>query len=195
MSRGTGGICEQADFPVTHYGSRGNAKGGGRVATWGKSTRLGSGGRKRPLGWEKEAGTREAPSCWAIPTAPSELGCDHTTSQPLSLRGRSPSLSPTPTPIMGWVSSSPGGRGLLKQVSVVWTLLTPTCQGDQPGSSPEPGAPITPRPGTCRLWPSAPGVQAGTFDSAPLHPIKPGDRHICTRHEFLQTTESLAEMR
>lgn len=102
------------------------------MATWGKSTRLGSGGRKRPLGWEKEAGTREAPSCWAVPTAPSELGRDHTTSQPQSLRGRSPSLSPTPTPIVGWVS--PGGRGLLKQVSVVWTLLPPTCQGDQPGS-------------------------------------------------------------
>lgn len=142
------------------------------MATWGKTTRLGSGGRKRPLGWEKEAGTREAPSCWAVPTTPSELGRDHTTSQPQSLKGRSPSLSPTPTPIMGWVS--PGGRGLLKQVSVVWTLLPPTCQGDQPGSFSRARAPITPRPGACRLWPSAPGWRLAPFIQLLCIALSPG---------------------
>lgn len=77
----------------------------------------------------------------------------------------------------------------------LWSgLLPPACQGDQPGSFSR--AQNAPHPLTWHLPAPALGALGGDpMDSAPLRPITPSGWRICTQQAFLQTTESLAEMR
>lgn len=101
-----------------------------------------------------------------------------------SLTERSPPRSPPP---------AQGGRGFSSWS--LWCGLSsrPSAKGTGFGLSSGPRA-QSPRPSL--TW-HLQGLARSTrpFDAAPLHPIKPGDRHICTQHASLQTTESLAEMR
>lgn len=122
------GELGKADFVVTCHGNGGgHAKGGGREdRNRRESVCFGSGVRRGPSGWErKEAGILESPSC----TLRVGLGPHH-------ISAAFPEQASPPHPLPHhWVGQLwPWGQGLLKPVSVVWALLTLTCQGDQPGS-------------------------------------------------------------
>lgn len=161
--------------------------GEGRIGTGKKSVCLGSGLRTVPSGGEG-SGILEAPSCGAVPAAHSEWGCDCTIS------------ASVPSPTTGGASCSPGAGPLEASVcglgpphcplpgSQAWLFL----QGSESRSAAPITAPLT--------WEGSSGPQQLLGGGSRLRfgssgPMKPRDRHICTQHAFLQTTESLAEMR
>lgn len=109
-----------------------------------------------------------------------------------------PPLSPPPP--LGGASCSPGAGPLEASVcglgpphcplpgSQAWLFL----QGSESRSAAPITAPLT--------WEGSSGPQQLLGGGSRLRfgssgPMKPRDRHICTQHAFLQTTESLAEMR
>ena len=102
--------------------------------------------------------------------------------------GRSPSLS---TPHRGGSAATQAEGGFRSRS--LWSGLSflPPAKGTRLGLSPEPRIPLT-----WHLPPPALGALGGDpLDSAPLRPIMPGGWRVCTQQAFLQTTESLAEMR
>lgn len=132
-------------------------------------------GRKRPLGWEKEeAGAPAAPSGWAVPSA--ALRWAVTTAR----------ASCVPHAPLGRLAKAQGQGPSEASLCTLGSPHSHLLKG--PALSfqfPEQG-------------PSTPGLAPGgcsTFGSAPLHPIKPSDGHICTQHAFLQATELSAETR
>lgn len=148
----------------------------------GDSTYLGSAGRGRPFGWEtRGAWDTGAPSFWAVSLPTLSVSAAFPS-------GRSLSLS---TPHHGGSVATQAEGGFRSRS--LWSGLSflPPAKGTSLGLSPEPRIPLT-----WHLPAPAPGALGGDpLDLAPLHPIMLGGWRVCTQQAFLQTTESLAEMR